>query len=256
MVKVREDMTGWKMLEHGVPNSRLTVIKRVDDYISPNGQHKPQWLCECSCIEHKQIVVRQNDLRNGHTKSCGCWKSEVCSDVNKKINKYDISKNYGVLWSTNTNEEIYFDLEDADKILQYCWNVSPQGYAVTNIDKTRVTMHKFLGYKNHDHKNRNKLDNRKQNLRCCTEQENNMNKSKPSNNTTGIIGVTYRKDMDKFQVQLGLNNKCIYLGIYSDIVDAIEARLKAESKYFGEFAPQRHLFEQYKININKEINND
>ena len=47
-----------------------------------------------------------------------------------------------------------------------------------------------------------------------------------------------------------LNKKDIYLGRYSNKEDAIKARLEAEIKYFGEFAPQRHLFKQYGININ------
>ena len=247
MVKVREDMTGWVMKEHGVPNSRLTVIKQADDYVDRNGAHYAQWVCQCNCEEDKQIIARGTDIRNGHTLSCGCWKIEICSDVNKKTNKYDLSGEYGILWSTNTNEEIYFDLEDASNILQYCWNVSPQGYAVTNINKKRMSMHKLLGCKRYDHINRNKLDNRKQNLRYCTEQENNMNKSMPSTNTTGVMGVTYRDNMGKFQAQLGLNGKCIYLGIYINKDDAIKARLTAEARYFKEFAPQKHLFEKYGI---------
>ena len=47
-----------------------------------------------------------------------------------------------------------------------------------------------------------------------------------------------------------LNKKDIYLGRYSNKEDAMKARFEAEIKYFGEFAPQRHLFEQYGININ------
>ena len=41
MVKVKIDMTGWKMWEHGVPESRLTVIKQVNDYVTPQGVHIP-----------------------------------------------------------------------------------------------------------------------------------------------------------------------------------------------------------------------
>ena len=47
-----------------------------------------------------------------------------------------------------------------------------------------------------------------------------------------------------------LDKKDIYLGRYSNKEDAIKARLEAEIKYYGEFAPQRHLFEQYGISIN------
>ena len=50
------------MWKHGVPNSRLTVIKQVEDYIKPNGQHIAQWLCECNCKEHKQLNVRSDAL--------------------------------------------------------------------------------------------------------------------------------------------------------------------------------------------------
>lgn len=39
-ISIKIDMTGWKMWEHGVPDSRLTVLCRIDDYISPSGNHK------------------------------------------------------------------------------------------------------------------------------------------------------------------------------------------------------------------------
>lgn len=53
MVKIREDMTGWVMKEHGVPNSRIKVIERAEDYVTPSGAHYAQWLCECMCEDHK-----------------------------------------------------------------------------------------------------------------------------------------------------------------------------------------------------------
>ena len=44
--------------------------------------------------------------------------------------------------------------------------------------------------------------------------------------------------------------KEIILGCFDDIEDAIKARLEGELKYFGsEFAPQRHLFGQYGIEV-------
>ena len=52
MVKVREDMTGWIMSEHGVSDSRLTVIEQVEDHVYADKQNKEhhyaQWLCECN----------------------------------------------------------------------------------------------------------------------------------------------------------------------------------------------------------------
>ena len=45
----------------------------------------------------------------------------------------------------------------------------------------------------HDHKNNQPLDNRKENLRLCTNQENAFNSSKPRNNTSGAKGVSWNK---------------------------------------------------------------
>lgn len=74
-VKPKEDMTGWVMSEHGVPDSRLTVIKQVDDYIFPKSQKRlARWLCECSCNDHNKVITISTKLKNGEIKSCGCLK--------------------------------------------------------------------------------------------------------------------------------------------------------------------------------------
>jgi hypothetical protein len=76
MVKVKEDMTGWIMSEHGVIDSRLIIIKQVEDYVSPNGQRQAQYLCKCNCGSNKDIITRAMWLKSGHTKSCGCIVNE------------------------------------------------------------------------------------------------------------------------------------------------------------------------------------
>lgn len=109
------DMTGWKMWEHGVINSKLIVVKRAPDRLYPNGRRIVRWECKCSCGSEKQIIVTARDLRRGHSKSCGCIRTEnvikKCSThretdsrlyhiwcgiksrcLNKNNNKY---KNYG-----------------------------------------------------------------------------------------------------------------------------------------------------------------
>ena len=59
---------------------RLTVIKRVDDYISPSGNRKVQWLCKCEC--GKEVIVTGNNLKNGNSKSCGCYNRELLTKMN------------------------------------------------------------------------------------------------------------------------------------------------------------------------------
>lgn len=252
MVRVKEDMTGWIMSEHGVLDSRLTVIKQAEDYIRPDGRHEAQWLCECSCKDHNQIIVRGWCIANGHTLSCGCWNRKRTSETNKKHNKYDISNGYGIGWTSNTNKEFYFDLEDYDHIKDYCWCESIScgtSRLATSKDGKIVFMHQLLGFTNHDHINRNGLDNRKENFRSCTTQENTTNRSLTSRNTSGFIGVCWREKEQRWIAQIMVDYKGIYLGCFTSKDEAIKARLKAEMKYFGlEFAPQRHLFKQYGIN--------
>ena len=63
------DMTGWKMSEHGVPDSELIVVKEVEPHVTKGGNKQIQYLCKCSC--GKEVIVKGSHLRNGNTKSCG-----------------------------------------------------------------------------------------------------------------------------------------------------------------------------------------
>lgn len=167
---------------------------------------------------------------------------------NKKENIYDLCGEFGIGWTSNTNEEFYFDLEDYDKIKDYCWIKAKNGYAVANINGKNQTMHSiFCSFKNIDHKNRNRLDNRKENLRQATMMQQAQNRSLQSNNTSGVVGVYYRKERDAWFAQITVNGITKTIKYTHNKDEAIRARLEAEKEYFGEFAPQKHLFEQYKI---------
>lgn len=75
------DMTGWKMSEHGVPDSKLTVLYEVEPHITSGGNRQVQYLCRCEC--GKEIKVLGARLRNGNTKSCGCIHSNQL--INRNI---------------------------------------------------------------------------------------------------------------------------------------------------------------------------
>lgn len=258
MVKVKIDMTGWKMREHGVPDSRLTVLEQADDYVTPQGKHRAMWVCECSCEEHNHITVLGTALKNGNTLSCGCLHKEVLTQNNivskKKTNKYNLTGEYGVGWTTNTNKEFYFDLEDYDKIKNYAWRekISNDGkyHGLVTRDKstkTDIIMAWLIVGKYYDHVDRNPLNNRKNNLRIATFGQNAQNRTINSNNTSGVIGVTYESDRNQWRAQLVCSGKLQLRASYNTKNEAIIARLRAEAVYFGEFAPQRHLFEEYGI---------
>lgn len=250
------DMTGWIMKEHGVPDSRLTVIRRGEDRITPAGRAYICWECKCECDPNKIVIVDGRTLRNGLSKSCGCLKIERTIESNKKYNQYNISGEFGIGWTTNTNREFYFDLEDYDKIKDYCWCETTSSTGLqrisARIDNKNTYMHVWLGFKNYDHIDRNEFNNRKSNLRQCTREENARNAKLYKNNSSGITGVYWSKKESRWIARIVIDKKLKRVGCFVDKESAIKARLRAELKYYKEFAPQRHLFEKYGIGVEEE----
>jgi len=251
VVNVKNNLVGKKF-------GRLTVLEQVEDYIAPKtGKHTSRWLCECSCDNHTRKIIQGNNLTSGKINSCGCLAKEQLSKFNtetkRKMNEYDLSGEYGIGYASNTNNQFLFDIADYKIIKDYCWNehIKSNGYHVLEgYDKESgkvIPMFHVLGCKGYDHINRNPLDNRRINLRPAKQSDNVKNKSLQKNNTSQVIGVGYMKKIGKWRARITVNEKPIYLGVYEDKTDAIKARLKAEKEYFGEFAPQKHLYKEYQI---------
>lgn len=143
-----------------------------------------------------------------------------------------------ILYDKNCEEtaRALIDLDDIDKVKDYKWYL-----------RKDYVSNKTNGFNLHrlvmdcpedmvvDHINHNKLDNRKSNLRICTHQQNDINKSKTSKNTSGIVGVGWVKSRNKWRAYIGLNNKFINLGYFNTKEAAIQARKNAEIEYFGEY---------------------
>ena len=79
-----------------------------------------------------------------------------------------------------------------------------------------------------DHINGNNKDNRKENLRLVTHAENQKNRSTPSNNSSGHIGVYWSKRDQVYFSQININGKLTFLGNFKNKKDAIAARKAAE----------------------------
>lgn len=80
-------------------------------------------------------------------------------------------------------------------------------------------------------------------------KKNAINKGRQSNNTSGHVGVSWDKSRNKWESHIKLNNNKKHLGRFDNIDDAIEARLKAELKYFG-FNVNRE-YDKYTVHENK-----
>ena len=82
-----------------------------------------------------------------------------------------------------------------------------------------------------DHINRDRTDNRIENLRECSLSQNQWNRTKNKNNTSGTKGVSWNKKMNKWLVQFKVNNKNKYFGYFKDLEFAQLVASEAYSKY-------------------------
>lgn len=118
-------------------------------------------------------------------------------------------------------------------------------YAICCIKQKRIVMQNYLlpppeGYMV-DHIDGNTLNNTLRNLRFATKRENNLNSAIQCNNTSGYPGVYWNGKKHKWIAKIHINRKDIYLGSFHDRESAIAARITAEKKYYGEFAPHRRV---------------
>ena len=256
MVKVKEDLTGKTF-------GRWTVLKRADDIFYSNekyenklGRYRDAWLCQCSCELKTTKIVEGSSLRRnkGGSKSCGCLAIEKTIERSKKYNNYNLSGEYGIGYIDKTNEEFYFDLEDYDKIKNYYWSIHKRkGDSYKELQsrepntKKVVTIPRIILGKWYDYIDRNPLNNRKSNLRKFDRYENAHNASLRKDNKSGVTGVSYDSNNNYWIASIMYHNKTLHLGHFKNKNDAIVARLNAEAKYYGKFAQQQHLFEQYGI---------
>ena len=140
------------------------------------------------------------------------------------------------------------DDDDYEKLNQYKWRLGRRSVVRHQVkeeykSKKRKTilMHRMImnpeeGYVV-DHINHNIFDNRKENLRICTQQQNSFNRKKQKSAFhSKYKGVSFYKKTKKWMASIKLNNKNIYLGIYDEEENAAKAYKVAAKKYHGEYA--------------------
>lgn len=133
------------------------------------------------------------------------------------------------------------DDEDFERVSRIRWHYGCKRYAVhhalTNKKQHFIYMHKFvLGVENAievDHINGDSLDNQKSNLRTCTHQQNMANKRMQKNNKSGIKGVAWDKNRNKWKATISFNDKTINLGRYNDKLEAAKVYQNKAKELFG-----------------------
>lgn len=199
-IKQMEDLTGiefghWKVLEY---DSEKSTSRRK------------YWICQCNCELHTIKSVRADGLKNSKSSSCGCYNKEKTKKVSKErktTNNYDLTGEYGIGY-TESGLPFLFDLEDYDLIKGYKWNINKlrNNCVQANINRTTIKMHRLiLGLEKGeiaDHINRDETDNRKENLRECSQSENGRNKLNSTRNTSGHKGIHESKSGYRYEAYI------------------------------------------------------
>jgi len=146
------------------------------------------------------------------------------------------------------------DDADFDWLNQWKWYAQKQRntfYAVRNVrvglKQKIVKMHRLiLGLdfddgRQGDHINMDTLDNRRANLRIAIHAQNQRNRGRNANNTSGYKGVYWNKQKKKWRAYIKVNGKQKYLGYFDDPIKAARAYDEAAKKHHKEFAQMNQM---------------
>lgn len=124
----------------------------------------------------------------------------------------------------------------------YSGSPNKAGYLRTRILGKLYYNHHLVWFLHHgawplalDHINGDRADNRLENLRICNQRQNMHNARKHSNNRTGVKGVGWRPDKQRYRARIVINGKETCLGHFLTLEEARSVVEAARTKYHGEF---------------------
>lgn len=201
-------------------------------------------------INNKQEHIGMFDTLNEAIKIRDKKKEEIKLEKSNKIKSQPIKRNndgIAIIEIYNDQKEKILETLVDDYIyynLMKCkWKKDNHGYIKNNKMK-KLHRYVYKYYNNElsddlivDHINNNKLDNRIQNLRAITIQQNNMNTSSRKNSSSKYVGVSKReyKNYTKYRALITLDRKSISLGEFDNEIDAAKARDNAIKLHYQEY---------------------
>lgn len=168
-----------------------------------------------------------------------CWSNGLKAEANRPA----YSNGDGTATITITHGlTVIIDESDLPLVSPYTWMLKSKAqwdrYACTKIKNKRITLHRFLmspELSQHvDHINGDTLDNRRSNLRLCTNTDNARNARLRHDSTTGFKGVS--KAGGRWVAQIRRNGTTWHIGSYQTPEDAARSYDAQAKILFGEFA--------------------
>lgn len=213
------DLTGEKF-------GRLTVIRRLE-----NDKHRnSRWSCKCECGEI--VNVLGFCLKNGNTKSCGCFMFDEAS-------KRHIKHGHVTKGKSSPTYRTWINM------IQRCNNPNASYYSYyggrgINVCERWMNFENFLEDMGERPSKNHSIERKDSNGDYClsnckwgTSQEQGRNRSIQNNNKSGYKGIYKVNKTGKWTAAIGVSKKTIYIGSYEILEDAVQARKKAEQEYWG-----------------------
>lgn len=145
------------------------------------------------------------------------------------------------------------DACDVHLVSEFYWRAKEDGrrvYAARNVEigkgkRRLMLLHRAITDapkgSQVDHINRDGLDNRRCNLRVCTNTENQWNGGPRADNTSGFRGVTWHKQNKGWHARIRCRGKVYSLGVFRNPEDAHAAYCSARKELFGEYAQDNSI---------------
>lgn len=195
---------------------KLEVVNYLPEKLSKSNKRRTyrMVLCRCDCGNIKEVSLYS--LVSGATKSCGCIRKQVASEKMRKHNTYEINGEVTKVFDENGNFAL-IDTEDLEKVKPYYFSKSKKDAYWTRVEAPKP-MHRFITDCPNgmvvDHINHDRSDNRRCNLKVCTQGDNRKNQP--------FIGIVFLEHIGKWQASIKTPNGIKYLGVFNTFDSAVD----------------------------------
>lgn len=121
--------------------------------------------------------------------------------------------------------------------------LSHYGYVILIINQQSYLAHRIVFWIHHgyipdyiDHIDRNRTNNKIENLRECNQHQNGGNTKVYANSSSGLRNIRWNERSNRWLVNIRVKQQYIYVGCFKELELAKVAAREARIKYFGEFA--------------------
>ena len=191
--------------------------------------------CSVDGCNNKHVARGYCDKHYCQIKRCGHLLGKTRFSTNEVVTVGDHAEVIMTDMKGNEKARAIIDNADVEAIKQHKWSLDSKGYARGRVNGEEVRMHRFLlglgkSDREVDHRDRNRLNNRRCNLRTCEHYVNMANI--PIDNQCGVRGIRKYKERNQnpYKVEFRRQGKSFYVGYFPTLKEAKKAKEEAERR--------------------------